>query len=142
MATTDLSATDVLRSVPLFSGMTDRSIATISELAQPIAFEAGATLVAQGDPGDTFIVITTGAATVEQDGQRIRDLGPGDFLGEISLIDGGPRTATVVATEPIDGLVIDCQGFRRLMDDFPVVRLDLVTALTERLRSRAPNVSD
>ena len=142
MAPTDLSAPDVLRSVPLFSGMTDRSLATISELAEPISFDAGAVLVAQGDPGDSFIVITSGSADVEQDGRRIRELGPGDFLGEISLIDGGPRTATVTATAPIHGLVIDCQGFRRLMEDFPVVRLDIVTALTERLRARAPEVSD
>ena len=142
MATTDLSATDILRSVPLFSGMTERSIATISELARPVSYEDGEVLVAEGDPGDAFIVITSGSAIVEQAGRTIRELGPGDFLGEISLIDGGPRTATVRATAHIDGLSIDREGFGHLMNDFPVVRLDLVTALTERLRARAPEVSD
>src|SRR5262245_3069291 len=101
--------------------MTDRSIATISELARPVSYDAGDVLVAQGDPGDTFLVITTGRATVDVDGSTVRDLGPGDFLGEISLIDGGPRTATVRATEPIEGLCIDRDGFGHLMNDFPVV---------------------
>jgi CRP-like cAMP-binding protein len=60
----------------------------------------------------------------------------------ISLIDGGPRTATVTAREPITALVIDRAGFDRLMDDWPVVRLELVSALTQRLRTTAPAVSD
>ena len=122
--------------------MTERSIARISELARPVSYEDGEVLVAEGDPGDAFIVITSGSAIVEQAGRTIRELGPGDFLGEISLIDGGPRTATVRATAHIDGLSIDREGFGHLMNDFPVVRLDLVTALTERLRARAPEVSD
>jgi CRP-like cAMP-binding protein len=67
-----------------------------------------------------------------QDGRTIRELGPGGYLREISLIDGGPRTATVTASTPIDALVVDRDGFGRLMDDFPVVRLDLVSAITKR----------
>ena len=136
------SSTDVLRSVPLFRGMTDRSMAGISDLARQASFDDGAVLVSQGDPGDSFIVITAGSAVVEQDGREIRSLGSGDFLGEISLIDGRPRTATVRATSPIEALVVDREGFAKLMSDYPVVRLDLVTALTERLRTRAPEISD
>jgi CRP-like cAMP-binding protein len=80
---------DVLRAVPLFGGMTDRSIATISQLAEPTSFPAGETLVREGDPGESFIVLTAGEATVEQGGRTLRTLHAGDFLGEISLVDGG-----------------------------------------------------
>lgn len=122
--------------------MTDQSIGKIGQITQAATFAAGQTLMSQGDPGDSFIVIISGTAAVSQGGRPLRDLGPGDFLGEVSLIDGGPRTATVSATTDIEALVVDREGFGRLMTEFPVVRLDLVTALTHRLRERAPALTD
>ena len=136
------TTSDVLRTIPLFHGMTDQSIETISHLAVPASFAAGDVLVREGEPGDSFMVLTAGQATVEKDGQSIRSLAVGDFLGEISLIDGGPRTATVTATSPVEALTVDRAGFGRLMAEFPVVRLDLVSALTQRLRERAPTPTD
>lgn len=136
------TSTDAIRAVPLFRGMTDRSIDAIVELSRTATFEAGATLIREGDTGDSFLVLTAGTATVTQQGRRIRTLGPGDFLGEIALIDGGPRTATVTADTALEAIVIDRDGFGRLMNEFPVVRLDLVTALTQRLRDRAPDPTD
>jgi CRP-like cAMP-binding protein len=133
---------DVLRTIPLFSGMTDRSIERISAIAQDATFPAGTTLTREGEPGDSFVVIVDGHATVRQDGRTIRELGPGEYFGEISLIDGGPRTATVTADTAIDALVVDREGFGQLMDDFPVVRLDLVSALTQRLRATSPEPLD
>ena len=132
----------LLRTVPLFQGMTDSAIDAIAGLAEPGHYAAGDTLVRQGEPGETLIVIVDGRATVDQDGTVIRRLANGDFLGEISLIDGGPRTATVIAETPIEALVIDRAGFDRLMNDHPAVRLGLLMALSERLRQRAPAVSD
>jgi CRP/FNR family transcriptional regulator, cyclic AMP receptor protein len=126
---------EVLRSVPLFQGMTDRSVETIASLAEEARSDPGATLVREGDPGDRFLIIRDGSAVVDQGGRTIRELGSGDFLGEISLIDGRPRSATVTATEPIDALAIDRAGFARLMDDFPSVRHDLLNALTQRVRA-------
>jgi len=133
---------DVLRAVPLFQGMTDRSVTAVAELAERATYATGDTLVREGEPGETFIVLTSGDADVSQAGTSIRALTAGDFLGEISLIDGGPRTATVTATSPIEALVIDRTGFRRLMDDVPVVRHDLVSALTDRMRARSSQPSD
>lgn len=138
--TLDLPA--VLRSVPLFSGMTDRSIESIAAFAFPASFVEGHVLAREGDPGDSFIVIVSGSATVEQGGAHIRSLGAGDFLGEISLVDGGPRTATVIVTAPIDALVIDRAGFNRLMDEFPVVRLEIVSALAQRVRQQGTSALD
>ena len=136
------TTSDFLRSVPLFEGMTDRSIDAIARLTEDATFPAGAVLVEEGRPGDTFIVIVDGRATVDKGGARIRELAAGDFLGEISLIDGGPRTATVTAIEAIQALVIRHDGFDRLMDEFPAVRLEILTALTQRLRTRTPAISD
>jgi CRP-like cAMP-binding protein len=88
------------------------------------------------------LVIIDGRATVERHGEVIGEMSAGDFLGEISLIDGGPGSAMVTAVEPIHALVIACDGFRRLMDSYPPVRMDILTALTLRLRRDAPSVSD
>ena len=126
---------EMLRSVPLFQGMTDRSVETIASLAEEARFDAGSILVREGEPGETFLIIRDGSAVVDQGGRTIRELGSGDFLGEISLIDGRPRSATVTATAPIDALAIDRAGFTRLMDDFPSVRHDLLNALTQRVRA-------
>lgn len=136
------ATSDVLRSVPLFQGMTDRSVEAIERLVEETVYPSGSALVRQGDPGDSFIVIVTGRATVDRGGQPIRELSGGDFLGEISLIDGGPRTATVTAIEPIGALVIQRDGFDRLMNEYPPVRLEILTALTQRLRARTQEISD
>jgi CRP-like cAMP-binding protein len=127
--------TEVLRSVPLFQGMSDRSIQTIAELAFETSFPTGEALVREGEPGDRFLIIRNGSAVVDQGGRTLRQLGDGDFVGEISLIDGKPRSATVTATAPVEALCIDRAGFARLMDEFPSVRHDLLNALTQRVRS-------
>jgi CRP-like cAMP-binding protein len=137
-----VASADALREIPLFKACSDRSIAIIAGIVREATFPDGAVLVREGDPGDSLIVIRRGSATVDQGGTTVRRLDSGDFLGEIALIDGGPRTATVVAAEPIDALVIDRAGFSRLMDEFPVIRFDLVTALTDRLRSRGSAPTD
>jgi CRP/FNR family cyclic AMP-dependent transcriptional regulator len=133
---------DALRAIPLFQGMSDRSIEIIAGIAREASYPAGSTLVEEGAPGDSFLVIRRGTAAVAQGGRHIRDLGAGDFLGEIALIDGGARTATVSAIDDIDALVVDRDGFQRLMDEFPTIRYDLVSALTQRLRTRGTEPPD
>jgi CRP-like cAMP-binding protein len=130
--------TEALRAIPLFSGMSDRSIEIIADIVREASFPAGASLVREGEPGETFMVIREGSAAVDQGGRKLRDLGAGDFIGEIALVDGGPRTASVTAVEPVEALVLDRSGFSRLMNEFPVIRFDLVSGLTQRLRQRGP----
>jgi CRP-like cAMP-binding protein len=125
---------DLLRTVPLFSGMTDRAVGAVADLAEEITFEAGEPLVTEGEPGDAFYVLIEGVADVTQRGAPVTSLGPGSILGEISLIDGRPRTATVTCAEPIRAAVIRRPGFERLMDSFPAVRLGVLMSLTERVR--------
>ena len=126
---------DLLRLVPLFNGLTDRSFETIATLASETDYAVGDHLVRQGNPGDAFIIIVTGRARVDRDGKTLRELGPGDFLGEISLIDGSPRTATVTALDPIHAFVIQRDGFLDLIDRIPVFRHEVLNCLTQRIRA-------
>jgi CRP-like cAMP-binding protein len=128
---------DLLRLVPLFRGLTDRSFEAVADLASEKRYEAGDVLVRQGEPGHEFLIIVSGRALVERDGKRVRELGPGDFLGEISLVDGSPRTATVTALDPIEALGIPREGFADLIDRIPVFRLEVLNALTQRIRATA-----
>src|SRR5436190_20486225 len=105
------SRSDVLHAVPLFQGMTDQSIDQIAGLAHEAKFSAGSVLVYEGDPGETFIIIVEGRAAVDRRGERVAEMSAGDFLGEISLVDNGPRTATVTAIDPIQALIIRSDGF-------------------------------
>jgi CRP/FNR family transcriptional regulator, cyclic AMP receptor protein len=126
---------DLLRLVPLFNGMTDRSFQAIADLSSEADYATGDALVRQGEPGESFIILVTGRARVDRDGKTLRELGPGDFLGEISLVDGSPRTATVTALDPIHALTVHRQGFLDLIERLPVFRLEILNALTERIRA-------
>ena len=126
---------DLLRLVPLFNGMTDRSFEAIAALASEARFAAGDELVRQGEPGTAFYIIVSGRARVDRDGGGMRKLGPGDFLGEIGLVDGSPRTATVTALEAIRALTVNRDDFLDLLERLPVFRLEILNALTQRIRA-------
>ncbi len=127
-----------LRAVPLFAGMTESSIAVIAGIVTERSFEAGEPIVRQGKPGDSFLVLVSGRASIEQDGRPIGQLGAGDFLGEIALLDRRPRTATVVAVEPVRALLIPADAFGEIVDRIPSVRHAVLSALTTRIRAHAP----
>jgi CRP-like cAMP-binding protein len=132
----------LLRRSHLLQGMTDRTLEAIGDLTRQATFATGEVIVREGDVGDAFYLVTSGTAVVEQNGSRLRELGEGDFFGEISLLDGQPRTATITATGNVEALVLDRDDFQRLIDDHPSVRLELLMALTERLRKVAPQPTD
>ena len=125
---------DHLKAVPLFQGMTDQALEAVAALANEVAIADGATVTREGDPGDSFFVIVDGRLRISRHGETIRDLGPGDFLGEISLVDGRPRTATAVAVGPVNAIVIERPAFLELMDRFGAVRLGILMALSDRIR--------
>ena len=128
------SVVDQLRVVPLFQGMTDRALEAIAGLAEEVAFADAEAVTREGEAGDAFYVLVDGQLQVSRDGSPIRTLGPGDFLGEISLIDGRPRSATATAVGPVKALVVRRPAFLELMDRFGAVRLGIVMALTDRIR--------
>jgi CRP-like cAMP-binding protein len=126
---------DVLKKVPLFSGLSRRYLDLIAAEADEVKEEAGTVLTKQGGLGLEFLLILDGGARVERDGTVIARLGPGDFFGEMSLIDGLPRSAAVIAESPSVLLVIQSRSFRSLLDAVPRLQRKLLVALCARLRA-------
>ena len=118
-----MSVVEQLKAVPLFQGMTEPALEAVCALANEVQFTDGQAVTVEGEPGDAFYVLVDGQLRVSRHGKTIRDLGPGDFLGEISLIDGRPRTASAVAIGPVNALAIERPAFQELMDRFGAVRL-------------------
>jgi CRP-like cAMP-binding protein len=128
---------ELLRSVPLFSRCTRRELDALAAGADELDVPAGKALTRQGERGREFVVIVEGAADVRKNGRRVNRLGPGDFLGEIALVSGAPRTATVTTTEPSRLLVLSDRTFRRVVREIPSVQASILRALSERLQADA-----
>jgi CRP-like cAMP-binding protein len=124
---------DLIAGVPLFSKCSKRELAEIASLADELALPAGRKLTTEGGSGHEFVVIAEGAAEVERGGRVLNRLGAGDFLGEIALVTGRPRTATVTTTAPSRLLVLGARDFRTLLRDLPGLQLKVLDALGERL---------
>jgi CRP-like cAMP-binding protein len=131
------SKRDLLRAVPLFAGMRGDDLAAIEQLADEIDVSAGTVLTRQGGSGQEFFVIVEGRARVERDGRQLATLGPGDFLGEMALLDEKPRNATVTVEEPSRLLVIGHQDFHALLDNREI-RLRVLEAVVRRIRDVEP----
>jgi CRP/FNR family cyclic AMP-dependent transcriptional regulator len=129
---------DLLRTVPLFAGLSNRELQRIGELADEVDLPADRVLMRQGDYGAEMMVIVDGNARIERDGAVIADRGDGEVLGEIALLDGGPRTATVTLTRDSRLLVLGRREFQTAMDELPEVRLRVLEAVAHRLRTLDP----
>ena len=125
---------DHLRRVPLFAGLGTRDLQEVARLVDEVDVPAGHVLTTQGRSGGEFFVIRSGRAHVDRDGVRVRTLSDGDFLGEIALVDGGPRSATVTAETPLQLLVLAHREFHSLLDQYPSIQRSVLTALAERVR--------
>lgn len=125
---------DLLHSIPLFARFDRQHLERLGMLTEEVDVPAGKVLIRQGELGDDLMVLVTGKVVVERDGTRVNELGPGDFFGEIAIIDHGPRTATVTAESPSRLLVVNHRDFRVLMDEFPQVAVTVLLCLAERVR--------
>ncbi len=132
---------ELLAHVPLFSGLGKGSLAQIAKLADEIDLPAGKQLLQQGDHPHEFFLIVDGSVRIDVDGVQINTLGPGDFLGEIALLDGGQRSATATAVTPVSLLILGQREFNTLLNDFPDIRASVLTALARRVR-RLENTPD
>jgi len=119
--------------VPLFAGCSKNELRQIASLADEIDLPAGTKLTKEGASGKEFVVIVDGRADVVRRGKKLRSLGSGDFLGEIALVTGTPRTATVTTTEQTRALVIAAPAFRTLLRNTPSMQLKVLDALANRL---------
>jgi CRP/FNR family transcriptional regulator, cyclic AMP receptor protein len=127
---------DLLSRVPLFSGLSRRHIKHLAEAATDAMYRPGTTIVLEGKPGDTFFVIVDGEADVLRGVRRIARLGAGDFFGEIALLDGGPRTATVEARTPVLAMRLGRATFNQMLKVEPKVGVKILDEVAHRIRER------
>jgi CRP-like cAMP-binding protein len=123
-----------LAEIPLFSACSKRELQTVSGLTTALTIPAGKVVTSEGQPGREFVVILDGKATVSIHGTEIATLGRGDFFGEIALLDGGPRTATVVAETDLVARVISHAEFSQMLEDVPAMARKLLVGVAARLR--------
>jgi CRP-like cAMP-binding protein len=121
--------------MPLFAGLDKQGLAKIARLGTPARIEPGQVLTRQGHTGREFLIVVGGFARCQIDGRVVARFGPGDFFGEVALLDGGPRTATVVAMTPMDVLVFTASEFTSLVLASGEVAYRLMTQLAARLRT-------
>jgi CRP-like cAMP-binding protein len=126
-----------LARVPMFSGCSARELSLIARAAKEVSHPAGTVIAREGEPGVGMFLILEGRAAVSIGGRRRRTLGPGDFFGEIALLDGGPRTATVTALTPMRLVGITEWVFRGLIREHPTIALKTLQAMAARLRAAA-----
>jgi CRP/FNR family transcriptional regulator, cyclic AMP receptor protein len=129
--------TELLGGCPLFGGVSPDDLTAIGGRAIEVDFPADHVIARQGEIGTGFFVIVDGAVRVVRDGTEIARLGGGDFFGEMSVIDGMPRIAQVVTTEPTRCLALASWEFERLVLEHPTIGLAILRGLSQRLREKS-----
>jgi len=124
---------ELLRRVPLFERCTKRELQQIAGVSDELQVPSGRTLTREGRTGYEFLVLVDGAAEVRRKTRVVNKLRSGDFFGEIALITGTPRTATVTTTAPSRVLVVTARDFRRLLRETPSMQMRVLEALAARL---------
>ena len=128
------SGVEILKGVPLFAGLSTRHLKRIRDIAEEANYMAGASLVKEGAEGDSFFVILEGMAKVMVGKRVINRLLPGDYFGEISLLDGGKRTASVVSETPMRVLIIDRKKFLKLLEEENAITLTMLEGMARAIR--------
>lgn len=125
---------EMLAAARLFDGVDADGMDRIAAVAVQVEFPADHVIARQGEIGTGFFVIVTGAARVVRDGETVATIGPGDFFGELSVLDGRPRTAQVIANGPTTCLALASWDFEAVLLDQPGVTLAILRGLASRLR--------
>ena len=123
-----------LERVPIFSGFTEGELRRVAELSTILEIRAGTVVTQMGGAGESFFVIIDGTVAVRTPVGVGGQLQPGDFFGEMSLLDGEPRSATITATTEVRLLVVDRVHFWRLLDETPELIRRILTVLSRRVR--------
>jgi CRP/FNR family cyclic AMP-dependent transcriptional regulator len=124
---------EALRKIPFFEGLTSEDLDRIARIGERRTFQAGQAIVAKDSVGGGLFVILSGSATVEAGGKRHR-LGPGQFFGEMALLSGKPRSATVTAEEPVEAMAFEAMYFRPFLIKNPSVAVTILEVVVARLR--------
>ena len=126
---------DALARCPFFQGLSRGDLLKLAKITEDLEVDEGRALTREGQSGSEFFVIIDGEVGVSKDGQEIRTLGPGDFFGEIALLEDTPRTATVTAKTPLRFFVLTRQAFRSLLAHQPELEQKVLAALQERVQA-------
>ena len=133
----------LLSTVPLFADLSKRHLRQLSKLASETNVRSGGYIVQAGQPGRAFYVILEGRAKVVRgvgpSGRRVATLGPGDFFGELALLDGGPRTASVIAEDDLVAVRVPRSAFRRMLRAEADVAIKLLENLASIVRKQSPS---
>jgi CRP/FNR family cyclic AMP-dependent transcriptional regulator len=129
---------ELLARVPLFSALRGRDLERVGQLADEIDVPAGKVLMRQGDTGQEFFIVVDGTLRVERDGKAVAERGPGEFVGEIALVDEAPRSATVTCETPCRLLVIGHREFHELLQEQRAIERAVLVALADRVRQLEP----
>jgi voltage-gated potassium channel len=126
---------ELLKRVPLFSHCSKKQLAEIASITTLIDVPAGTVLIREGAVGREFMVVVEGTAEVRRKGRKINQLGAGDFAGEMALISGAPRNATVTTSVDSSLLVVTDRQFWELLERAPDMQTSIIKAMGERLHS-------
>src|SRR3954468_3282440 len=124
---------DALSRAPLFAGLSKDELAELAKVTEDLDFREGKVFCKQGEIGSDFFLIMEGEAEVTRDGSKVATHGPGDFFGEVALVEDVPRNATVTVTAPVRCFVVHRARFTRLLDEQPEVERKVMRALARRL---------
>jgi CRP-like cAMP-binding protein len=128
------SKLDHLAQVRLFRACSRKELTTIGRASDEVKVSAGKTIVEEGQTGHEFFLILEGNATVSRNGRKVATLGPGDYFGELALLDRGPRNATVKADGDLEVLVLGQREFSGVLDEVPTIAHKLLSSMATRLR--------
>ncbi len=137
-------AIESLRNVNLFAGLDDRTLGRILQQTKPYRFGAGDAVIDQDASGrfGRLYVIMTGTAEARVDDRAVASFGPGDYFGEMSVLDGSPRSAAIVATSELETLGLSAWNMRTLLREEPEIALHVIDTLAKRLRAVNQAVHD
>lgn len=128
---------ELLAACPLFSGVGGDELAALATCATEVDYRSGSVIVRHGEIGTGFFVVIEGRVRVVQDGEVVAHLGPGEFFGELSVLDQLPRNAQVAADEPTRCLALASWDFERVLLEHPELSLAILRGLARRLRTVA-----
>ena len=128
-----------LSAVGLFSGCSQKELQSVAGLCTQLSLEKGFVLTTEGTPGRECFVIADGTARVTIGGRKVGEVGPGECVGEMALLDGGLRTATVTAESPMNVYALSVSEFKSLLGVSPTIVRKIATSLAQRLRAREPH---
>lgn len=128
---------NLLAGVPIFEELSTKELRSLANAAKEVTHPQGHVLAREGEPGVGFFLILEGDVSVAVGGKSMRKMGPGDFFGEISLLDGGPRTATCTAQTEVTTIGITPWTFKRLIEQNPSIASKMLKVMAQRLRTSA-----